>query len=67
MILEVYFAFLKLMPLNVKQNNSQAELREIDFFNFINSIQAAIQIETGYYESIVNFNRVCVEINYFTN
>ncbi len=42
------------------------ELRETDFLNFANSLESAIDIEFAYYNSIFNYNKVSLEIIYFT-
>ncbi len=42
-------------------------LKEIDFLKFANSYESAVKIESGYYESIYNYNRASLEMIYFSN
>ncbi|WP_321516270.1 CusA/CzcA family heavy metal efflux RND transporter [Marinifilum fragile] len=43
------------------------ELREIDFFNFANSLESALKIESGYCDVLFNYNKNYLELKYFTN
>lgn len=42
------------------------ELGEIDFLNFVQSLEAAIGIELNYLEEIYNYNSLVLELNYYT-
>jgi cobalt-zinc-cadmium resistance protein CzcA len=43
------------------------ELREIDFFNFANSLESALKIESNYCDALFNYNKNYLELKYFTN
>ncbi len=39
---------------------------EIDFYEFVNSFEAAVQIQLEYFQNLFNYNRYTSEINYFS-
>ncbi len=43
------------------------ELREIDFFNFANSLESALKIESDYCDALFIYNKNYLELKYFTN
>ncbi len=42
------------------------ENREIDFFNFVNSLEAALNIESNYFDAVYQYNISYLELKYFT-
>lgn len=43
------------------------ELKEIDFFHFANSLEAALKIESDYCNALFDYNKNYLEIKYYTN
>ena len=43
------------------------ELGEIDFFNFANSLESALKIESDYCDALFSYNKNYLELKYFTN
>ena len=43
------------------------ELKEIDFFNFTNSLESALKIETDYCDILFDYNKNYLQLKYFTN
>lgn len=43
------------------------EMREIDFFNFTNSIESVLKIELQYFDALFEYNKNYLELKYFTN
>lgn len=43
------------------------KLREIDFFNFVNSLESALKIESAYYDALFNYNISYLDLQYYTN
>jgi cobalt-zinc-cadmium resistance protein CzcA len=57
------------MPLSneIKRTAIKAyNLREIDFYQFTNSMETALNIELAYYDAVFNYNKIYVELIYFT-
>ncbi|MDP1623233.1 MAG: CusA/CzcA family heavy metal efflux RND transporter [Bacteroidales bacterium] len=42
------------------------QLREIDFYQFVNSYEAAVQIQLEYFDNVFEYNRLTTELLYFS-
>ena len=51
----------------VRTSQRSFTLGEIDFFQFVLSIENALALTLNYYENISKYNKIALEINYLTN
>jgi cobalt-zinc-cadmium resistance protein CzcA len=51
----------------IRSSQRSYSLGEIDFFQFVLSIENALALTIAYYENVSQYNKVTLDINYLTN
>jgi cobalt-zinc-cadmium resistance protein CzcA len=51
----------------IRVSQMSYEKGEIDFFQFVISMESALEIILNYYENLNKYNQIALEVNYLTN
>ena len=67
-LIQNYTAFEQRLVAEIMRTSLRAyELKEIDFYAFIRAYEAAVELKISYFKNIFEYNRVTLDMMYFSN